>query len=375
MAGIYVHIPFCKQACIYCDFHFSTSTRHRSAMATAIAQEARLRRNYLGGETVGTLYFGGGTPSLLEAHELQEILQQLRSLFNFSSDLEFTFEANPDDLSAAKLAEMKDAGVNRLSIGLQALDDAMLQWMNRAHRADEGLAAVRRAQAAGIDNISVDLIYGRPGLNSEAWKQEIKTIIELGVPHISAYCLTVEPGTVLGKRVSRREEKPMDEQAAGNQFEILISELAKAGIEQYEVSNFAKPGFYSRHNTAYWQGTAYLGLGPSAHSFDGAQRSWNVANNARYIKSINEEKLPVTIEEAAKYDRLNEWIMTGLRTKWGIDLMAAKAKFGVDLSKKHAAYIATLEAEGLARMDGNVLSLNPSGLFRADGIASDFFEV
>ena len=375
MAGIYVHIPFCKQACIYCDFHFSTSTRHRSAMATAIAQEARLRRNYLGGETVGTLYFGGGTPSLLEAHELQEILQQLRSLFNFSSDLEFTFEANPDDLSAAKLAELGDAGVNRLSIGLQALDDAMLQWMNRAHRADEGLAAVRRAQAAGIDNISVDLIYGRPGLNPEAWKQEIKTIIELGVPHISAYCLTVEPGTVLGKRVSRREEKPMDEQAAGNQFEILISELAKAGIEQYEVSNFAKPGFYSRHNTAYWQGTAYLGLGPSAHSFNGAQRSWNVANNARYIKSINEEKLPVTIEEAAKYDRLNEWIMTGLRTKWGIDLMAAKAKFGVDLSKKHSAYIATLEAEGLARMDGNVLSLNPLGLFRVDGIASDFFEV
>lgn len=373
MAGIYIHIPFCKQACAYCDFHFSTAMANKGKVVDTIRREMQLRAEFLGGEPVETLYFGGGTPSLLTADELDRILSGLRAEFRFSEDLEFTFEANPDDLTKEKVAMLAQKGVNRLSIGVQSFDDAYLEWMNRAHRSHESVACVERAQAAGIENISIDLIYGLPELSAADWEAEIEKAVALGVTHISAYCLTVEPNTALGYRVRKGKEKPVDEEAAAAQFAVLVEKLAAAGFEQYEVSNFAREGFYSSHNTAYWMGVTYLGLGPSAHSFAPGLRAWNVANNMRYIRAIEANELPLTSEELSREDRMNEWVMTGLRTKWGLDLDRGLSEFGVDLRIENAAFLAKLVEDGEAELEGSRFRLTPKGLFLADGIAAELF--
>lgn len=375
MAGIYIHIPFCKQACTYCDFHFSTSMVNKEKVVDAIIKEMDLRADFVGSEMIETLYFGGGTPSLLEADELQKILTELRANFQFADGFEFTFEANPDDLTEEKVDILAQKGVNRLSIGVQSFDDKYLKWMNRAHRSDESVACVSRAQTAGITNISIDLIYGLPDLAVADWEAEIDRAVSLGVTHISAYCLTIEPNTVLGYRVRKGRDKPVDEEAAAEQFEILVRKLAEAGFEQYEVSNFAREGYYSKHNTAYWQGVPYLGLGPSAHSFAPGFREWNVANNMRYIRDIDAGELPLTREELSQENRINEWIMTGLRTKWGIDFDFGISEFGVDLRIENDTFLNKLVVEREAVLEGSNMRLTRKGLFLADGIAAELFVV
>ena len=375
MAGIYVHIPFCKQACTYCDFHFSTSMRNKSNVLEAIEKEAELRKDYFGEHSIQTLYFGGGTPSLMTGDELKSMVDVLRNQFNFATEIEFTFEANPDDLSTEKIQMLVENGVNRLSIGIQSFDDKYLEWMNRAHRSVDSLACVKRAQDAGITNISIDLIYGLPDLDNETWKKELDRAIGLGVNHISAYCLTVEPATALGFRVRKGKEKPVDEEAASQQFQIMIEKLEAAGFEQYELSNFARKGYYSKHNTAYWLGVPYLGLGPSAHSFKPAERAWNIANNVRYIQEIESGALPLTQENLSNKDQFNEWIMTGLRTKWGVDIKAGIQSFGIDMRDGNEAMIEKLIADDKAEITGDNFHLTRKGFFLADGIASSFFVV
>lgn len=373
MAGIYVHIPFCKQACTYCDFHFSTSLRTKTGVLQAMEKEIQMRRNYLDGEKIHTLYFGGGTPSLLESDELLTVCSVLRNNLEFADKIEFTFEANPDDLSSAKLDMLIANGVNRLSIGIQSFDDTYLEWMNRAHRSSDSVASVKRAQDAGITNISIDLIYGLPELNLDVWESEIDKALALGVKHISAYCLTVEPDTALGYRVRKGTEKPVNEEAASQQFEVLVKKLAEAGFEQYEVSNFAKEGFYSKHNTSYWQGIPYIGIGPSAHSFKREERAWNLANNMGYIKKLEVDELPLTTEKLSREDQYNEWVMTGLRTKWGLRIPASERLFSVDFRAGNETLIDKLIKEEKAEIVDETFRLTKKGLFFADGIASEFF--
>lgn len=375
MAGIYIHIPFCKQACTYCDFHFSTSMANKEKVVDAIIKEIGLRADFVGNEVIDTLYFGGGTPSLLNADELQKILTELRANFQFADGFEFTFEANPDDLNQEKVDMLAQKGVNRLSIGVQSFDDKYLKWMNRAHRSEESVVCVKRAQSAGIINISIDLIYGLPDLTVAEWEAEIERAVGLEVTHISAYCLTIEPNTALGYRVRKGKDKPVNEDAASEQFEILVGKLAEAGFEQYEVSNFAREGYYSKHNTAYWQGVPYLGIGPSAHSFAPGLREWNVANNMRYIRDIEVGKLPLTREELSRENRINEWIMTGLRTKWGIDFDFGISEFGIDLRIENNAFLNKLVVEEEAVLEGSNMRLTRKGLFLADGIAAELFVV
>lgn len=373
MAGIYIHIPFCKQACTYCDFHFSTSMRNKQDVLEALEKEAEMRVDYLEKEQIETLYFGGGTPSLLNGDELKSILERLHGNYNFADNIEFTFEANPDDLSAEKLSILVENGVNRLSIGIQSFDDKYLEWMNRAHRSADSVACVKRAHEAGITNISIDLIYGLPDLDMAQWKSEIDKALALGVTHISAYCLTIEPATALGFRVRKGTEKPVDEEAASQQFQVLIEKLAAAGFEQYEVSNFAREGFYSKHNTSYWLGVPYLGLGPSAHSFKPGERAWNVANNIRYIQKIEAGELPITYESLSLDDQFNEWVMTGLRTKWGLEIATGINRFQQDLRVGNEKLIEKLIQDEKAELNNGIFRLTRKGFFFADGIASSFF--
>ncbi len=342
-------------------------------MAAAIAREAALRAGELNGKKVETLYFGGGTPSLMTAGQLRTVTESIRKHYPLASDLEFTFEANPDDLKPAKTEELRALGANRLSIGLQSFDDRTLQWMNRAHSAAESLTCVKTAKARGFDNISIDLIYGLPGLDDRKWREELKKAVDLDVQHISAYCLTVEEKTVLGNRVRKGLEKPVDEDAAARQFEVLTAVLRAAGFAHYEVSNFAKPGMRSRHNSAYWEGVPYLGLGPSAHSFDGHTRSWNLNKNTPYIRALERSERPYTAEVLSTADRHNEWVMTGLRLERGIDTRSAAQAFGTDFEAVHRKTIENLTAKGLAEYKDGRLRLTDAGRFMADGIAAEFF--
>jgi len=372
MAGIYIHVPFCKQACHYCDFHFSTSLNLKADYLKSIKKEIELRADDLKGE-ISTVYFGGGTPSILNAKELKSILDALSNHFTISEKPEITLEANPDDLNLLKLRELFAAGINRLSIGVQSLNNKSLEWMNRAHNVAEARQSILDAQKVGFDNLSIDLIYGLPNLSLAEWERELKEIFSFEIQHLSAYCLTVEANTALGHWVRKGQEKPVDEDAANRQFQRLVVVAMENGLEQYEVSNFGKEGFYSRHNTSYWQGIPYLGLGPSAHSYIDGTRSWNVANNARYIKSIQENKLPLTSEVLSRENRVNEYIMTGLRTKWGIDLDKVKSSFDYDLEEHYSELIKELVEKNLAEIQGRNFVLTKTGLFMADGIASDFF--
>jgi len=372
MAGIYIHVPFCKQACHYCDFHFSTSLKLREDYLKALQREIEMRADEFD-SMVNTIYFGGGTPSLLRSSEISEIINKLSVHFTIAKNAEVSLEANPDDLNREKLQELYNAGINRLSIGIQSLNDRSLKWMNRAHNCAEARSCIADAIELGFDNISIDLIYGLPNLTLKEWEDEINEILSFNIQHISAYCLTVEPETALGHRVKKGKEKPVDEESANEQFQILVELLEQNGMEQYEVSNFGKPGFYSRHNTSYWKGVPYLGLGPSAHSYSSGKRSWNIANNARYIKSINEDKLPISTENLSDKDQINEYIMTGLRTIWGIDLDVLKNEFGYDLKAEYSELLEELIEKSLVKLEGAKLTLTKAGLFLADGIASDFF--
>ncbi|MCO7724806.1 radical SAM family heme chaperone HemW [Myroides odoratimimus] len=372
MAGIYIHIPFCKQACHYCDFHFSTSLKKKEEMLAGLKHEMTLRQNELDGEIIETIYFGGGTPSILEVDEINDLIQTVYNLFEVNENPEITLEANPDDLDKATLYKLAESRVNRLSIGIQSFYEDDLKMMNRAHNSTEAIECLEIATSL-FDNISIDLIYGIPNMSNERWLSNVQRILDLGIPHISCYALTVEERTALNKLIKKGVIPSPEEEVAHQHFMLLIETLKANGYIHYELSNFAKPGYYSKNNSAYWLGKKYLGIGPSAHSFDGVHRSWNIANNSLYIKDISEDKLPREIEELNLTDRYNEYIMTGLRTIWGVDLTRVEREFG----KTYHDYLVKLSApfleEALMHKEGDILTITNKGKFLSDGIASDLF--
>ena len=374
MAGIYIHIPFCKQACHYCNFHFSTSQKMLPEMLIAISNEAALRKNYLH-QNINTIYVGGGTPSLLSIHDLQVMMDKLKSLFTIDEDTEITLEANPDDISEEKLIGWRSAGINRLSMGIQSFFNEDLQWMNRAHNKQQALKSLGLAKKY-FNNITIDLIYGSPTLSDEHWKENVETALALNIPHLSCYALTVEPKTALAKMITQQKKEDTDTDKQARHFELLMQWLKEAGYEHYEISNFAKPGFRSKHNSSYWRGEHYLGLGPSAHSFNGTSRQWNIANNALYIQGIEKGELNYEIETLTAKQRLNEYIMTGLRTTEGICFSDERWKLTDDSIKNRIIVSAKKwETSGNMLKDENSLRLSDKGKLLADGIAADLFQL
>lgn len=398
---LYLHIPFCKQACSYCNFHFSTSVRGRSELLLAMQNEIRLRAKDIQQAGTDTIYFGGGTPSLLDLKELDGLLDAIEAALNIdyrsvnplinldrgtklkntAKQREVTLEANPDDLTVEKVAMLRDSAVNRLSIGLQSFQEADLRYMNRAHTAKESSGAMQRVIAAGFDNLTVDLIYGSPTTSDADWDDNISRVLDFGVNHISAYALTVEPKTALAHKIKTHQLKGPEDERFARHFDRLVERLTMAGFEHYEISNFARPGYYSKHNTGYWQGKPYVGIGPSAHGFNGHdQRQWNLANNALYTRLLTKaNELPEglnEIETLSKADQYNEYVMTGLRTMWGVKLDKVLEKFGavfathfhesVNTSNLHCYFVSQ-------KTDQGHYILNQAGKRMADGIAGELF--
>ncbi len=341
-------------------------------MVRALVKELTLQRRYLNNETIETIYFGGGTPSVLSADEIQLLINTITELHTVAADAEITLEANPDDLDHSKLKALRQTPVNRFSIGIQSFFDEDLFWMNRVHRSSEAEASVKRAQDIGFENITVDLIYGYPLLTDAKWKHNLDTVFGLGIPHISAYSMTVEPLTALATFISKHKQPPMSEEQSAAQFIAMLDAMGTAGFDQYEISNFCKPGHYSWHNSNYWKGVKYLGIGPSAHSFNGDTRQWNIANNAKYIKAITEETVPAETEVLTQENRLNEYIMTSLRTKWGIDLDKLDRIAGGSSTQLLKSARQHFEDGSLILQEG-VVVLSPSGKLYADNIASALF--
>ncbi|MEC3906702.1 radical SAM family heme chaperone HemW [Tamlana sp. 2201CG12-4] len=383
MAGIYIHIPFCKQACFYCDFHFSTSLKKKEALIQALVKEIELRKEELSNQSIDTIYFGGGTPSLLAVDELQLLIDTVYKNFRVTDDPEITLEANPDDLSIKQISGLADAPINRLSIGIQSFFEEDLKAMNRAHNAQEAKACLKHASKY-FDNITIDLIYGIPNMGLEKWDDNLNMAFDFGINHISSYALTVEPKTALDSFVKKGTYPPIDENLALSHFNHLIDRTQAEGFVHYETSNFGKPDYFSRHNTSYWQGKSYLGIGPSAHSFYGNQRRWNISNNPKYIKAIQKSKLPNTVEILSLKDQYNEYVMTGLRTIWGVSLDKVKNEYG----EKRFQYLKTgaekfisqglLAVSSEAKDDGNytdTLITTQKGKFLVDGIASELFMI
>jgi oxygen-independent coproporphyrinogen III oxidase len=375
MAGIYIHIPFCRQACNYCNFHFSTSLHYKNDFVQALLKEIELqtKSNYLQGQTIETIYFGGGTPSILQIDELEQIMQQLHLHFIIDPSAEITLEANPDDVTDEKLKGWKQLGVNRLSIGIQSLFEEDLRWMNRAHTADEAKQVISKARAAGFDSFTVDLIYGTPGLTDEKWLYNLNWVLQQNINHLSCYALTVEEKTPLDKQIRQHQKQDIDPEQQSRQFLILMDHLQQAGFEHYEISNFAKPGYRSKHNSSYWKGVHYLGLGPSAHSFNGSSRQWNIANNQLYIQSLKQETISFEKEELTATQQLNEYIMTSLRLMEGCNLNYISQKFGNDKSTRLKTEAAPYAGKGLLIRTNDHLILTKEGKLFADSIASDLF--
>ena len=374
MSGIYIHIPFCKQACHYCDFHFSTSMKNREAMVLALAKELQMRKVEFEEEVVETIYFGGGTPSVLSNADLAFLIATVYENYKVSENPEITIEANPDDLPESRIAELANSKINRLSIGVQSFFEDNLQLMNRAHNAEEAKKCLEFARKY-FDNISLDLIYGIPGLSNEKWQQNIETALSFGIPHISSYALTVEPKTALKKLIQTGKIAEPNDEAAQEHFTILVEMLGANGFIHYELSNFGKEGYFSKNNSAYWLGKKYIGIGPSAHSYDGVSRSWNIANNTLYLKSIGENQLPNETEILSATDRYNEYIMTGLRTIWGVSLERIHSEFGQTYLDYLLAQSQKSIADGLLSIVDNILKTTKKGKFLTDGIASDLFLV
>lgn len=381
-AGIYIHIPFCKQACHYCDFHFSTSMHKKDEMVLALAKELQLRKSEFQNESVATIYFGGGTPSRLSIADLRFLIATIYEQYTVVEKPEITLEANPDDLSESYLLELKAIGFNRLSIGIQSFFEDDLKLMNRAHNSEEAKKCLEIATRY-FDNISLDLIYGIPDLSqngeqakqmsNERWLQNIETALSFGIPHISSYALTVEPKTALNKLIQTGKIASPNDEVAQEHFMILVETLEKNGFVHYELSNFGKENYFSQNNSAYWLGKKYIGIGPSAHSYDGISRSWNIANNALYLKAIQNDELPNEVEKLTLQDRYNEYIMTGLRTIWGVSLVRVEQEFGIDflnyLKKQSQKFI----DDGLLSITDDILKPTLKGKFLTDGIASDLF--
>jgi oxygen-independent coproporphyrinogen-3 oxidase len=372
MAGIYLHIPFCKKACHYCNFYFSTQTTHLQAFVDAMIQEIEFQKNYLN-EPIETIYFGGGTPSLLHEAHLKAIIEAIHAHFKVDTTIECTLEANPDDIDLIKLAEWKKLGINRLSIGIQSFQAVALSWMNRAHTVEQSHAAIELAKQAGFNNLSIDLIYGTPTLTDQALMEDLDWIDRYQINHVSCYALTVEDKTALKKRIEKAQIEDVDPEKQARHFDIVCAKLKSMGMEHYEISNFAKPGFRSQHNSNYWSGKTYLGLGPSAHSFNTISRQWNIANNALYIQSIGNGQLNFEMEYLTEANRYNEYMMTSLRRMEGFDLDYIQSTFGKSYYAHSIATLLEKASKNIFVQNGSQYSLNNSAKFLADGIASDFF--
>jgi len=373
LSGIYIHIPFCKKACHYCNFHFSTIHSHKQRVVAAIIKEIELRKNYLPSNKIESIYFGGGTPSILTQVELNSIFNEIYKYFDVTEGAEITLEANPDDLNINRLKELKKSPINRLSIGIQSFRDEDLIWMNRAHSAIEAKESIRNAKEFGFESLSIDLIYGTPNLSNDAWKSNILQAMDLGVNHISSYCLTVETKTALSHLIENGKLDPLSEEQATQQFDILIDTLEKNSFEQYEISNFAKDGKYAIHNTNYWMNKPYIGIGPSAHSFNQTERSWNIANNILYAEAIEKNELPMETEVLSIANKLNEYVMTSLRTKWGCSLNYIESNFGYKYAEQILQQAYPHIQKNHLTKEGNTLLVSKAGKFFSDGIASDLF--
>ncbi|MBC7450642.1 MAG: radical SAM family heme chaperone HemW [Cytophagales bacterium] len=367
MAGIYIHIPYCHKACHYCNFHFSTSLKDIQEMTDAICKELLLRKTYLPNLPIQTIYFGGGTPSVLSADQLNTMLDAIHAIYSVDADAEITLEANPEDITEEILQRWKEAGVNRLSIGIQSFQDKRLSWMNRNHTGLEAVQSVKKAQEAGFENISIDLIYGLPGMSVEEWKREIQTAVDLRVPHISSYCLTIEDKTVFGKQLQTGLLPEIPEELSESHLLVLMDALQDAGFEQYEISNFCKPSFESRHNSSYWKREPYVGIGPGAHSYNLISRHATISNNALYLQSLHKDILPISEDPLTDTDHYHEYVLTRLRTKWGISLE--------DVHQWIPSYIpiiekilAQLQKDGFIVKRGNVYLLSSKGKLLADEI-------
>jgi len=372
MSGIYIHIPFCKQACHYCDFHFVTSMKHKNRVVAAIQAELMLRKTEGKNSQIETIYFGGGTPSVLESTAIDEIIAAIYAHYDVSNNPEITLEANPDDLTPEKIEALAQTKINRLSIGVQSFFEEDLKLMNRAHNAAEAMECISLSRKR-FSNISIDLIYGIPGLTDDRWRENLYKALELNVPHISSYALTVEDDTALKSYIEKGIIDQVDEEQAQRQFNILLDTMQLHAYENYEFSNFGKPGFFSRNNTAYWTGKSYIGIGPSAHSFDGKRRAWNINNNVKYLKAIEQGKLPQEIEVLTTVDRYNEYIMTGLRTIYGVSLSHIETEYGAKFKEYLLQQAQTFLKDHLLYLDDDVLLVTRKGKFLSDGIASELF--
>ena len=372
MSGIYIHIPFCKQACHYCDFHFSTSMKKKDEMVLALVKEIELRKGESQYEIIETIYFGGGTPSVLTIDDIQFLINSVYEHYHVVENPEITLEANPDDLDNEIIIQYANSPINRLSIGVQSFFEDDLELMNRAHNSEEAKKCLEFATQY-FDNISIDLIYGMPNMSNEKWLQNIETALSFNIPHISSYALTVEPKTALHKMIKSGAIPTLDDDLAQQHFHILIDKLQENGFVHYELSNFGKPDFFSKNNTAYWLGKKYIGIGPSAHSYNGESRSWNIANNSLYLKAIAENKLPSETEILSKTDQYNEYIMTGLRTIWGVSLERIETEFGTKYLDYLHQQVEKYISDHLLEIENNVLKTTKKGKFLSDGIASDLF--
>jgi len=373
MPGVYIHIPFCRKACHYCDFHFSTSLKNKELLVDALCTEIDSRQSYLTNKKLSTIYFGGGTPSLLDHAELNKIISTIKEHFEMDANAEVTLEANPDDLTVEKILELKEAGINRLSIGIQSFFDEDLERMNRSHNAKQAIQAVENAQFHGINNISIDLIYGLPNLTPEKWAANLEQAFKLNVPHLSAYCLTIEEGTAFNHFLHKGKITLPSEPETIEQFESLMSEAEKHGFIHYEISNFCKEGMQSKHNSNYWMDEHYLGIGPSAHSYNGVSRQFNVANNTKYIKGIQEGKPDFELEVLTKANKFNEYIMTGLRTLWGLSPAYISKRFSEETLTTFLSGAEAYISSGHLQWKQDSLILTQKGKLLADKIASDLF--
>ena len=374
MSGIYIHIPFCKQACYYCDFHFSTSLKKKTELIQSLISELQLRKEEFNNQVVETIYFGGGTPSVLSNEELLSIIDAVYKNYHVIESPEITLEANPDDLSKHKIIELSKSKINRLSIGIQSFFESDLKLMNRAHNATEAKTSLSLA-IHYFENISIDLIYGIPGLSNNNWIKNIETALDFNIPHISSYALTVEPKTALENFIKKGIIANVNDDLAQEQFYMLIEKLEANGFVHYELSNFGKPNFFSKNNSAYWQGKPYLGIGPSAHSFNGNQRGWNIRNNSKYINAIKQNILPIETETLSITDKYNEYVMTGLRTIWGVSIEKVTLEFGETFKNYLLSQAQKHINEHLLYIDDGKLLVTKKGKFLSDGIASDLFKI
>ena len=371
MAGIYIHIPFCKRRCIYCDFFSTTQSEMKSEYVHALVRELEIRKDYLDKEEIETIYLGGGTPSQLSQEELEEIFAHIYKVYKVTPDAEITLEANPDDLTPEYVSMLRGLPINRISMGIQTFQEETLKLLHRRHTAQQAIEAFKRCREAGFQNISIDLMYGLPGETLETWEQDLQQAIALHPEHISAYHLIYEEGTTLWNLREQNKVEEAEEELSLTLFKTLIERLTKAGYQHYEISNFCLPGLHSRHNSSYWTGKKYLGCGPSAHSFDGTSRQWNVSSLDKYLEGIRTGQLDFEIEDLDLYTRYNDFVITSIRTCWGMPLSQLRTNYGENLYNYCLRMAKPHIQQGVLEIKEDTLKLTSEGIFISDGIMSD----